>query len=102
MRLYAGGTANAPATIFFHGGGFVFGDLDTHDTLCRCLALETAGTVVSVNYRKAPEARFPAASDDCIAALAGVPDALRGPGSTRTGCASRVTAPVDALPSSLR
>lgn len=76
VRIFAGGAANAPATVFFHGGGFVFGDLDTHDTLCRCLALETAGTVVLVSYRKAPEARFPAAAEDCVAALAAVPELL--------------------------
>lgn len=57
-----------PALVFFHGGGWVIGDLDTHDTLCRELALGAGVVVVSVDYRLAPEHRFPAAVDDCVAA----------------------------------
>ncbi|MGF6395135.1 alpha/beta hydrolase [Pseudomonas plecoglossicida] len=57
-----------PLLVFFHGGGFVIGNLDTHDNLCRTLALETGAVVVSVAYRLAPEARFPAAPHDCYAA----------------------------------
>ncbi|MEB3842109.1 alpha/beta hydrolase [Pseudomonas guariconensis] len=57
-----------PLLVFFHGGGFVIGNLDTHDNLCRALALETRAVVVSVGYRLAPEARFPAAPEDCYAA----------------------------------
>lgn len=57
-----------PLLVFFHGGGFVIGNLDTHDNLCRTLALETSAVVVSVAYRLAPEARFPAAPEDCYAA----------------------------------
>lgn len=57
-----------PLLVFFHGGGFVIGTLDTHDNLCRALALETRAVVVSVGYRLAPEARFPAAPEDCYAA----------------------------------
>ncbi len=57
-----------PALVFFHGGGWVIGDVDTHDTLCRELALGAGAVVVSVDYRLAPEHRFPAAVDDCVAA----------------------------------
>ena len=53
-----------PALVFFHGGGWVIGDLDTHDTLCRQLTAEAGITVVAVDYRLAPEHKFPAAADD--------------------------------------
>ena len=58
-----------PALLFFHGGGWVIGDLDTHDVVCRTLANGARSAVFSVEYRKAPEAPFPAAVDDCLAAL---------------------------------
>lgn len=57
-----------PALVYYHGGGWVIGDLDTHDTLCRELANHSGCAVVSVDYRLAPEHRFPAAVDDSIAA----------------------------------
>jgi acetyl esterase len=58
----------APALVFFHGGGWVIGDLDSHDVVCRKLADEGELMVVSVDYRLAPEHKFPAAVDDAIAA----------------------------------
>lgn len=58
-----------PALIWYHGGGFVIGDLDTHDGACRRLATLAECIVVSVDYRLAPEWKFPAAVDDAIAAL---------------------------------
>jgi len=57
-----------PALVYYHGGGWVIGDLDTHDVTCRQLAEAAGCAVVSVNYRKAPEHRFPAAIDDAFAA----------------------------------
>ena len=57
-----------PALVYYHGGGWLLGDLDTHDTLCRELANGSGCAVVSVDYRLAPEHRFPAAVDDCLAA----------------------------------
>jgi acetyl esterase len=58
----------APGLVFFHGGGWVIGDLDTHDVVCRKLADEGQLIVISVDYRLAPEHKFPAAVDDAIAA----------------------------------
>jgi len=58
----------APALLYFHGGGWVIGDLDTHDVVCRTLAASGELLVISVDYRLAPEHKFPAAVDDAIAA----------------------------------
>jgi acetyl esterase len=69
----------SPVVLFFHGGGFVIGDLDTHNALCTELSAELDLPVLAVHYRLAPEAPFPAAPDDCEAAarwLAGSPAAL--------------------------
>ena len=60
----------APCFVFFHGGGWMIGDLDTHDVACRKLADEGQLVVISVDYRRAPEYQFPAAVDDAIAATA--------------------------------
>jgi acetyl esterase len=57
-----------PVLVYYHGGGWVIGDLDTHDTLCRELANGSGCAVVAVDYRLAPEHRFPAAFDDALAA----------------------------------
>jgi acetyl esterase len=57
-----------PALVYFHGGGWVIGDLDTHDVLCRLLANGAHCAVYSVDYRMGPEFKFPAAVDDCMAA----------------------------------
>jgi acetyl esterase len=58
-----------PALVFFHGGGWVFGDLDSHDALCREVSNLAGCAVLSVAYRVAPENKFPAAVDDAIAAI---------------------------------
>ncbi len=57
-----------PVLVYFHGGGWVIGDLDTHDSLCRQLANQAACAVLAVDYRLGPENRFPCAVDDCVAA----------------------------------
>ncbi|KAA5835959.1 alpha/beta hydrolase [Saccharopolyspora hirsuta] len=61
-------TGTSPLLVFFHGGGWVIGDLDTHDDLCRFLAKHAGVRVLSVDYRLAPEFPFPAALDDSLAA----------------------------------
>ena len=71
VRIYTPVSTNStvlPGLVFFHGGGFVLGDLDTHDDLCRVLCNESGFRVVSVDYRLAPEHPFPAAVDDSFAA----------------------------------
>jgi acetyl esterase len=68
VSVGAGAAAALPVLIYFHGGGWVIGDLDTHDTLCRELANGAGIAVISVDYRMGPEHRFPTAVDDCIAA----------------------------------
>ena len=73
LRLYRGmGTkadARLPVLIYFHGGGWMFGDLDSHDGLCREFANRAQCCVISVDYRLAPEHKFPAAVDDSEAAV---------------------------------
>lgn len=69
VRIYTpAGNAPWPGLVFFHGGGFVVCDLDSHDATCRELANGADCVVVSVDYRLAPEAKFPAAPEDCYAA----------------------------------
>jgi acetyl esterase/lipase len=69
VRLYATSAGSAlPIVVYFHGGGWVLGDLEGDDPACRALAVETGALIASVNYRHAPEAPFPAAVDDAHAA----------------------------------
>ena len=72
VRLYRGlGTpagALLPVLVFFHGGGWTIGDLDTHDIVCRTLANKARCAVVAVDYRMGPEHKFPAAVEDALAA----------------------------------
>ena len=72
-----------PIVLYFHGGRFFSGDLDSHDTLCRRLAIESECRVVAVDYRLAPEHRFPAAAEDACCAVdwvlqQGVPAGIAG------------------------
>jgi acetyl esterase len=73
-RLYRSGAKreSLPGVVYFHGGGFIYGDIDTHDPVCRGIAVHGACAVVSVDYRLAPEHKFPAAVEDSIAAVAWV------------------------------
>jgi acetyl esterase len=70
LRIYTpiGGGAPFPLLLFFHGSGFVLCSLDTHDGMCRNLAAGIGCVVVSVDYRLAPEHKFPSGPDDCLAA----------------------------------
>lgn len=70
-RYYeAADAADAPLVLFFHGGGFVTCDIDTHDSICSYLAKASSGRVLSVDYRLAPETRFPGQIEDARAACA--------------------------------
>ena len=69
-RLYRpSADTNLGLLVFFHGGGWVIGDLNSHDGVCRSLANKSGHAVLSVDYRLAPEHTFPAAFDDCVAAV---------------------------------
>ncbi len=77
LRLYdsqAERSAETPVIIFYHGGGFVIGDLESHHSFCTYIARETGIPVVAVDYRMAPEAPFPAAPQDSLAATRWVAD----------------------------
>jgi acetyl esterase len=95
VRIYRP-TASADAVVVFaHGGGFVFCDLDTHDALCRAISNGVGAVVVSVDYRLAPEHRWPAAADD-VYAVARWADRFDGPlvvaGDSAGGNLAAVTA----------
>ena len=69
VRIYAAAGDNLPVLVYFHGGGWVIGDLDSHDGTCKQLLSELGDAViVAVDYRLAPEHKYPAAAEDCYAA----------------------------------
>src|ERR1700682_91013 len=68
-RVYRVSHERSPTVVFFHGGGWVAGDLETHDRQARLLAIETGAVVVSLDYRRPPETRFPGAFEDGFAAV---------------------------------
>jgi len=88
-RVYRVSDEQAPTVVFFHGGGWVAGDLETHDRQARLLAIETGAVVISVDYRRPPETRFPGAFEDGFAALRDVIARIVefGGDSTRVGVA---------------
>jgi acetyl esterase len=88
-RVYRVSDQQSPTVVFFHGGGWVAGDLETHDRQARLLAIETGAVVVSVDYRRPPETRFPGAFEDGFAALRDVIARIVefGGDSTRVGVA---------------
>lgn len=76
IRIYYPADAPAPSPVVFyiHGGGWVIMDLESHDPICRALANASGCVVVAAHYRRGPEARFPAAPDDCYAVLRWIAD----------------------------
>lgn len=103
IRIYTPeNAANAPVITFYHGGGFVIGNLKTHDKICRRLCKMNNAFVVAVDYRLAPEHKFPAAVEDCydatkwvgenIAKYGGNPDKLIVLGDSAGGNLAAVTA----------
>jgi acetyl esterase len=82
VRVYRPGDGDMPTTVFFHGGGFVVGSVETHDATCRALADLTDSVVVSVDYRLAPEHPFPAAVHDASAVTEWVSDNTSALGGT--------------------
>ncbi|NDD87536.1 MAG: alpha/beta hydrolase [Actinobacteria bacterium] len=88
-RLYRPTKDVTGLCVFFHGGGFVIGDLDSHDDVCRKLAVASGHAVLAVDYRLAPEHRFPAAVEDAISATKWAHDHARelGVDSTRMAVA---------------
>lgn len=103
LRMYCPrGDGPHPVIVFFHGSGFVVLDLDSHDDICRRLCAGASCMVVSVDYRLAPEHKFPAAPDDCLAATRWVAEHAGAYGGDATrmvvagdsagGCLAAVTA----------
>ncbi|WP_189967783.1 alpha/beta hydrolase [Streptomyces violascens] len=78
VRVYRPEASAGPSAtvVFFHGGGFIVGDLDTHEGVCRRLCRDLGAVVVSVAYRLAPEFPFPAGFDDCVAVTSHVADSI--------------------------
>lgn len=82
VRVYRPADGEMPTTVFFHGGGFVVGSVETHDAICRALADLTESVVVNVDYRLAPEHPFPAAVHDAYAVTEWVNDNTADLGGT--------------------
>jgi acetyl esterase len=83
-RVYRVSQEKSPTIVFFHGGGWVAGDLETHDRQARLLAIETGAVVVSVDYRRPPETRFPGAFEDALAATRDIISEIAAYGGDKT------------------
>lgn len=84
VRVYRpSSAAGLPVVAYFHGGGWIMGDLDTHDTTCRDIARYAEVVVVAVHYRRPPEHPFPAAYEDCLAVTKALLDGGAGLGTDR-------------------
>jgi acetyl esterase/lipase len=104
-RLYSDRSDKRPALVYFHGGGFIQGDLETHDDLCRKLAGLSGFTVIAVDYRLAPEHPYPAGLNDARAAFADIvaradelgidPKQVGAGGDSAGGCFAAVLANAD-------
>ena len=81
--------AEQPLVVYFHGGGWVVGNLDSHDAICRRLAREAGAVVVAVDYRLAPEHKFPSAVEDCYDAVCWAADHAAELGSRRRAALRR-------------
>jgi acetyl esterase len=104
VRVYRPGTeARLPVVAYFHGGGWMLCDLETHDTTCRDIARHAGAVVVAVDYRRSPEHPFPAAYEDCLAVTRALLDGSAGLGTdgarvavavdrSASGCARRSAA----------
>lgn len=84
-HLYSGQSDERPLLVYFHGGGWVIGDLQTHHAYCQALSAATGCTVIAIDYRLAPEHPFPAAQTDCLAATQAIAKQLAdfGPNNGR-------------------
>ncbi len=99
IRIYtAEGTGNRPVIVYYHGGGWVVGNIETHDDVARYLAKASGGIVVSVDYRLAPEDPFPAAVDDAYAALQWVSENAESLGGDPSRITVAATAPGGTCP----
>lgn len=89
VRVYRPSAQTSPILVWFHGGGWVTGSIETHDLLCRQLCIAVDAIVVSVDYRLAPETKYPGAVDDCVAAWSWIsahaPDLGGDPGRIAIG-----------------
>ncbi|HEY1667407.1 MAG TPA: alpha/beta hydrolase fold domain-containing protein [Trebonia sp.] len=86
-RLYRPAPGGGAAvTVFLHGGMWTIGGLDSHDRLCRRMALATGSAVLAVDYRRAPEHPAPAAVDDAVAAILWAPAPTTSHGASSSGC----------------